>query len=86
MSDLEEAHAGRVAVVTGGAGEIGRTVAAQLLERKARVHALDLAPPGDAPEGGSRPSASFHAVDVTNERNVDAVFEAIARAEGGIEY
>jgi NAD(P)-dependent dehydrogenase (short-subunit alcohol dehydrogenase family) len=86
MPYLEAAHAGRVAVVTGGTGEIGRTVAARLLEHKARVHALDLAPPGDAPEGGSRSSASFHAVDVTDERNVDAVFEAIARAEGSIDY
>jgi NAD(P)-dependent dehydrogenase (short-subunit alcohol dehydrogenase family) len=86
MPDLETSHAERVAVVTGGTGEIGRTVAARLLEHKARVHALDLAPPGDALEGGLRSSASFHAVDVTDERTVDAVFEAIARAEGSIDY
>ena len=35
---------------------------------------------------GSGSSASFHAVDVTDERKGDAVFEAIARAEGGIDY
>jgi NAD(P)-dependent dehydrogenase (short-subunit alcohol dehydrogenase family) len=80
MPDLEEAHAGRVAVVTGGTGEIGRTVAAQLCTRSIWHR------PAMPPEGESRPSASFHAVDVTNERNVDAVFEAIARAEGGIDY
>jgi NAD(P)-dependent dehydrogenase (short-subunit alcohol dehydrogenase family) len=81
-----QGHAGRVAVITGGTGEIGRAVAARLLDQKAHVHALDLAPPGDAAGGRPRFAGSFHAVDVTDERAVDATFDAIARAHGGIDY
>lgn len=86
MPNLDAGHANRIAVITGGTGEIGRTVAARLLDQNARVHALDLAPPADAAGGRLRNAGSFHAVDVTDERAVDATFDAIAQAHGGIDY
>jgi NAD(P)-dependent dehydrogenase (short-subunit alcohol dehydrogenase family) len=86
MPDLEAGHAGRVAVITGGTGEIGRALAARLVEQETRVHTVDLAPARDAPGSRSGESASFHAVDVTDERNVDEAFDTIARAEGSIDY
>jgi len=76
-------HAGRVAIITGGTGEIGRAVAARLLDFRVRVHVLDINTPGDRSD---RYAPVFHTVDVTNERRVEAVFDDIARDEGGIDY
>jgi 3-oxoacyl-[acyl-carrier protein] reductase len=43
-SMTEHSHAGRVAVITGGAGGIGRAVAAELARRGARIALLDSNP------------------------------------------
>jgi NAD(P)-dependent dehydrogenase (short-subunit alcohol dehydrogenase family) len=76
--------AGRVALVVGGAGAIGRAIAARLFSQQANVHVLDLAP---AAEWRSSPSSlRFHAVDVSDEPGVDGVIDAIARAEGRLDY
>ena len=64
--------AGRVAVVTGGRGQLGRALVDALLEREMRVAVLDLAPPAD--EGDA-----LHATcDVTRR---DEVEEALRRIE-----
>ena len=79
-------YAGRVAVISGGTGEIGRDVAARLLHLGARVHCLDLKAPPVSSGGPSVMNAAFHAVDVTNETHVDAAIDGIARDEGRIDY
>jgi 2-hydroxycyclohexanecarboxyl-CoA dehydrogenase len=74
----------RVAVVVGGGGEIGRAIAARLCSRDASVHILDL-----APAAGWRLaqfSPRFHEVDVSDEPKVDAVVDAVAAAEGHLDY
>jgi NAD(P)-dependent dehydrogenase (short-subunit alcohol dehydrogenase family) len=62
------------AVVTGGAGDIGRAIAAHLRQAGHRVHVLDL--PDNAhlvrPEEGT-----FEAVDVTDRAAVDAAFQRL---------
>ncbi|MGL3805477.1 SDR family NAD(P)-dependent oxidoreductase [Paeniglutamicibacter sp. R2-26] len=74
----------RIVVVTGGAGGIGRSIgmgfAAQgdrvvLVDRDAEAVALAAADIG----------AGFRVLDLTDARAVEAVFEEIAEAEGGID-
>jgi NAD(P)-dependent dehydrogenase (short-subunit alcohol dehydrogenase family) len=86
MPHPDQPHADRVAVITGGAGAIGRTIAARLSGQGAHVHALDLAPAAETAGAAQNPAATFHPLDVTDEQSVDAAFEAIAQASGGIDY
>jgi NAD(P)-dependent dehydrogenase (short-subunit alcohol dehydrogenase family) len=62
LFDLE----GRVAVVTGGMGQLGSVYVAGLVERGMRVAVFDLAQ-GDVPEG-----ARGFAVDVTDRASIEA--------------
>ncbi|MEO0388915.1 MAG: bifunctional rhamnulose-1-phosphate aldolase/short-chain dehydrogenase, partial [Pseudomonadota bacterium] len=83
--------AGRVALVTGAAGGIGRATARRLLAEGAAVIAADIdAAALDASLGALR--ADFGAdqvqgvvMDVTDEAAVDAAFAAAARGFGGID-
>ncbi|MEJ3745020.1 SDR family NAD(P)-dependent oxidoreductase [Actinomycetes bacterium KLBMP 9797] len=68
------------AVVTGGAGDIGRAIAAHLRVAGHRVHVLDL-PDTDhghvgSPDDGLEP-CTFEAVDVTDRTAVDDVFQRL---------
>jgi NAD(P)-dependent dehydrogenase (short-subunit alcohol dehydrogenase family) len=81
---MPEPAGGRVALVTGGTGEIGRAIVARLLAQQARVHVLDLAPSLD--RNSSQSSPRHHAVDVTDERSVDATVDVIAHGDGRIDY
>jgi 2-hydroxycyclohexanecarboxyl-CoA dehydrogenase len=72
-------HDGRVAVITGGSGAIGAAVIDRLRNASAVVHALDVQP-------SSGPEIHFHRVDVRNETEVDAVFSAIGKSAGRIDY
>src|SRR5450830_1647661 len=83
--------AGRVALVTGGAGGIGQAVARQLLAEGACVvltdidqHALDLAHQGLLSTGGPDALASVRA-DITLEDDVEAVLNSVTLRFGGID-
>lgn len=81
---MTESAAGRVALITGGTGGIGRAIVVALLAQQVRVHVLDLARPAD--RDSLQSSLSFHAVDVSDEPGVDTTIDAIARAEGRLDY
>ena len=68
--------AGRVAVVTGGRGQLGRALVDALVERGMRVAALDVAPP--AGEAGERADHVLGLTcDVTRRDEVEAALEAV---------
>jgi len=80
---------GRVAVVTGGAGGIGRATALALAGLGARIAVADLDENGAAPvvaeiaaRGGA---AAAYRCDVGREDSVEALFEAIASREGRVD-
>ncbi len=83
--------AGRIALVTGGAGGIGQAVARQLLAEGACVmltdidgEALEQAREGLAKVGG-KDAVSGIVADITSEEHVEAVLSACALRFGGID-
>jgi len=72
-------HGGRIAVITGGSGGIGATMAERLRDCGAVVHVLDVQP-------SKFPGVYFHRVDVGDEANVDAAFDAIGKSAGRLDY
>lgn len=72
-------HRGRLAVVTGGSGAIGGAIAQRLSDEGAVVHVLDI----HEPPPGTR---NFTRVEVSDEAQVDAAFDAIGQAAGRIDY
>jgi rhamnulose-1-phosphate aldolase/alcohol dehydrogenase len=83
--------AGRIALVTGGAGGIGQAVARQLLAEGACVvltdidqGALDLAHQGLLATGGPDNVSAVRA-DITREEEVDSVLSHVALRFGGID-
>ena len=72
-------HKGRVAVITGGSGAIGGAIAERLKNAGAVVHVLDVQP-------SSVQGADFHRVDVRNETDVAAAFDAIGKSDPRIDY
>jgi 2-hydroxycyclohexanecarboxyl-CoA dehydrogenase len=79
MAANANGHDSRIAVITGGSGGIGAAVAGRLSSAGAVVHVLDLQPSSTA-------GADFHRVNVGNEAEVDAVFDAIGKSAGTIDY
>jgi NAD(P)-dependent dehydrogenase (short-subunit alcohol dehydrogenase family) len=74
------AFAGRVALVTGGAGAIGRATAQALAARGAIVYAADVG-------GASASDGATHAValDVTRKSEITALVDRIVAAHGGVD-
>ena len=70
---------GRVAVVTGGMGQLGRVYAAGLAERGMRVATFDVAS-GDSPDG-----VRAYEVDITNRAAIEEATRAI-EAEWGVPH
>src|SRR5512133_3598402 len=79
---LSEIHVsgltGRVALVTGAAGGIGRAITTTLLAQGARVAAADLEPP-------SVDGAMAVTMDVSDEAAVNAAFNVVERELGGVQ-
>ncbi|GHB28705.1 2,3-dihydro-2,3-dihydroxybenzoate dehydrogenase [Salinicola rhizosphaerae] len=73
---------GKVAVVTGAGGGIGRALVALLAESGVTVVATDLM----APEQALPSSAHAEALDVTDAAAVDALVERVEREIGPIEF
>ena len=89
MSGRGPEHAGRVAVITGATGGIGKAIAKRLQAEGARVIVLDTAnwPPGEvAAARSASPPITFHESDVSDEGAVDAAFDAITAHEGAVDY
>jgi len=86
-----KALTGRVAVITGGGGGIGRAIAVKLLEAGASVMLADI--DVEALESARTELCSVYgrdavravACDVTDERQVQTVFDAVAREYGGLD-
>jgi acetoacetyl-CoA reductase/3-oxoacyl-[acyl-carrier protein] reductase len=70
--------AGRVAVVTGGAGAIGSAIVATLRDAGATAISLDLAPSADA-------ATETVACDVRDDASVEAAIAAVAAAHGRLD-
>jgi NAD(P)-dependent dehydrogenase (short-subunit alcohol dehydrogenase family) len=75
LFDLE----GRVAVVTGGMGQLGQVYLAGLAERGMRVASFDLA------EGGVPDGARAFRVDVTDRTSIEAALDELA-ADWGVPH
>ena len=81
--------AGRTVAVTGGGNGIGRQLVLALLERGARVAALDLSEQGLAQTatlaGGHADRLSTHVVDITDRTSVEALPDAIIDRHGQVD-
>jgi NAD(P)-dependent dehydrogenase (short-subunit alcohol dehydrogenase family) len=76
---MSGALTGRVALVTGGCGGIGRAICARLAKEGAVVYAADLKP-GEQHEG-----VEFLRLDVTDEANAIAAMQSVGRAHGHLD-
>lgn len=76
-----EGLAGKIAVITGGVGGIGREVAAALESRGATVFLLDLA----QPDGTDPASRHFVHCDVSSFESVQAAVESVVSTAGRVD-
>ncbi len=78
---------GRVAVLTGGTGAIGRAIAQELVAQGAWVALLARDPQrGREAEQALAPNAAFYPVDVTCGGDVEQAFQAIHEERGRIDF
>ena len=77
--------AGKVAIITGGAGGIGRATAKLFVEEGAKVVLADLdVERGEAEAAKLGAAAIFHRTDVSQEADVEAVVDRAVSAFGGL--
>ena len=76
--------AGRIALVTGGRGGIGRAICARFLAEGATVYAADLSDAGSLP-GAADDGARFLRLDVTSEPEAIAAFARVADEAGHLD-
>ncbi len=78
---------GRVAVLTGGTGAIGRAIAEELIAQGAWVALLARDPQkGEEAERSLGPNARFYPLDVTHGEEVERTFKAIYADRGRIDF
>ncbi|SFA52756.1 NAD(P)-dependent dehydrogenase, short-chain alcohol dehydrogenase family [Paracoccus halophilus] len=75
---------GRVALVTGGRGGIGRAICARFLHEGATVYAADLSDHGSM-EAGAGDAGRFIRMDVTSEAEIRAAMETVAGDSGRLD-
>ncbi|HLE56325.1 MAG TPA: SDR family oxidoreductase [Rhodothermia bacterium] len=73
---------GRITVVTGGLGDLGRASAERLVEEGCIVHLLDIRKDEENFAGKTR--CHFHLVDISDEDAVRAAFETILQQSGPV--
>ena len=80
-------HEGRVAVVTGGTGSLGRAVVRELVTEGARVHVPRRGEARGIEQylGDDFASVEFHEADLTSADSVDQLFQDIQRASGRVD-
>ncbi|BCW40535.1 2,5-dichloro-2,5-cyclohexadiene-1,4-diol dehydrogenase [Arthrobacter sp. StoSoilB3] len=78
-ADAARRVAGKVAVVTGGRGDLGSATARLLADHGALVASLDRA---GAPSGGGRPGITEYDVDVTDESSVASAIGRLSKELG----
>lgn len=77
---------GKVALITGAAGEIGAAIARQFIEGGARVALADSNPEGVREiANGLGEGASWHECDVSDERSMEQTVAAAEKAHGRID-
>lgn len=76
---------GRRVLVTAGASGIGRSVADALLSHGARVHVCDIADDALAAFVEAHPGAGVTKADVSNDADVDRLFDDVAAGLGGLD-
>jgi NAD(P)-dependent dehydrogenase (short-subunit alcohol dehydrogenase family) len=76
---------GKVAVITGAAGGIGREAAILFSSEGARVCVADVDPDKGEQAAGECREAFFQQVDVTDSASVEAMYAATAERYGGID-
>ncbi|MEM8775146.1 MAG: SDR family oxidoreductase [Pseudomonadota bacterium] len=74
---------GKVALVTGGRGGIGRAICSRFEDEGATVFAADLSATGSLEDDAS--SAAFVQLDVTDEASVNAAMDHVAQAHGKLD-
>ena len=77
------ALAGKVALVTGGRGGIGRAIVARFQREGATVYAADLTEGGSLGEAAE--TAAFLALDVTSEDDVRAAMDRVKKDRGKLD-
>ena len=82
--DLTQRLAGRVAVITGGAGGIGLATARRLAAEGARVVIGDVDPVTGS-QAADQVGGLFVPVDVTDQQQVDALFDIAAENYGAVD-
>ncbi|TJY69644.1 SDR family oxidoreductase [Arthrobacter sp. CAU 1506] len=81
MADAAPRLVGRVAIVTGGSGGLGRGIAGRLAAEGCTVASLDIKEPAGPLEAG----VQFLACDVTDREDVNATVRKVAEQFGGLD-
>ncbi len=85
LPDLGKGLAGQRILVTAGAGGIGLAIADRLLQHRARVFVCDVADAALDGFGERHGEAGRIKADVSNEADVDRMFEAVRETFGGLD-